>query len=124
MITDDEICGTLVNPLPEGVRLTAFMDCCHSGSGLDLPFVHNASKWKKEVNPIFSACDAQLFSGCEDEGTSADVKTRYGAAGGAMTTALCNELRRDPEPSYTELIRTMNDEMKRKGLKQRPQLSS
>lgn len=40
-ITDDELWGSIVYPLPNGVRLTAIMDCCHSGTGLDLPFDYN-----------------------------------------------------------------------------------
>jgi metacaspase-1 len=38
MIVDDEIFDLLVAPLPKGVRLTAVMDCCHSGSVFDLPY--------------------------------------------------------------------------------------
>ncbi len=38
MIVDDEIFDMLVAPLPKGVRLTAVMDCCHSGSVFDLPY--------------------------------------------------------------------------------------
>jgi len=30
-ITDDELWGSIVYPLPSGVHLTAIMDCCHSG---------------------------------------------------------------------------------------------
>eukprot|EP00667_Euglena_gracilis_P018623 EG_transcript_19790 len=37
-IVDDEIFDLLVRPLPSGVRMTAVMDCCHSGTGMDLPF--------------------------------------------------------------------------------------
>ena len=35
-IVDDELCMLLVNPLPQGVRMHAIIDACHSGSVLDL----------------------------------------------------------------------------------------
>jgi len=38
MVIDDEIFDIMVAPLPKGVRLTAVMDCCHSGSVFDLPY--------------------------------------------------------------------------------------
>src|SRR3989338_3231687 len=37
-ITDDEMFSIMIQPLPPGARFTAVMDCCHSGTGLDLPF--------------------------------------------------------------------------------------
>ena len=40
-ILDDEIHEVLVKGIPQGVRLTAIMDCCHSQSILDLPFTYN-----------------------------------------------------------------------------------
>ncbi|KAI8924823.1 caspase domain-containing protein [Entophlyctis helioformis] len=40
-ITDDQMHELLVKPLVKGVRLTAVFDCCHSGSGIDLPFTYS-----------------------------------------------------------------------------------
>lgn len=37
-ITDDELFAKLVKPLPKGVLMTSLMDCCHSGTVLDLPY--------------------------------------------------------------------------------------
>lgn len=37
-IRDDVIFATLVGPMPAGVTLTCLMDCCHSGTVLDLPY--------------------------------------------------------------------------------------
>jgi len=37
-IVDDDLKHHLVDVLPAGVRLTCVMDCCHSGTGMDLPF--------------------------------------------------------------------------------------
>lgn len=124
MLSDDEISEVTIRPLPEFVKLTAVMDCCHSGTGLDLPFTHTSHGWRMETNPWFHASDVQLFSGCEDGATSADVSSRYGQAGGAMTTAFCNALRMNKNPSYPELLATLNRVMKENRFAQRPQLSS
>jgi len=39
-ILDDVIYENLVTPLPEGCRLTAIFDSCHSGTVLDLPYTY------------------------------------------------------------------------------------
>jgi hypothetical protein len=124
MITDDEISEAVVRHLPEGVRLTAVMDCCHSGTGLDLPYSWTKRGWREETNPYHSAADVQLFSGCEDDDCSADCSGAYGAAGGAMTTAFCDTLRSNPGMSYTDLIHQLNKLMRRRGMSQRAQLTS
>lgn len=42
-IVDDHMHNMLVKPLPAGVKLTAVFDSCHSGTALDLPFVHKST---------------------------------------------------------------------------------
>ena len=125
MITDDEIGSILVRVLPDGVRLTALMDSCHSGTGLDLPYSWEPrfGGWREETNPYHSLGDVQMISGCEDDDVSCDAR-HYGRAGGAMTTAFCDVLRRYPAPSYHELLREMSRHIAARGMSQRPQLSS
>lgn len=43
LITDDELSAYLVDPLPEGVVLTAIFDCCHSATILDLDNIADGS---------------------------------------------------------------------------------
>jgi hypothetical protein len=40
-IIDDDIFKKLLIPLPKGVRMTAIVDCCHSGTIFDLPFEYD-----------------------------------------------------------------------------------
>eukprot|EP01041_Mallomonas_annulata_P002476 gene2476-4811_t len=124
MITDDEIASIIVRPLPNGCRLTAVMDCCHSGTGLDLPFEWRGNGWREETNPFHCAADVQMFSGCCDDQTSADVASAYTRPGGAMTTALCEALRQNPAPTYSELMSSLHRHMTRGGFDQRPNLTS
>lgn len=41
-IVDDEMNALLVQQLPQGARLTAIFDSCHSATALDLPFVYDS----------------------------------------------------------------------------------
>ena len=41
-IRDDRLFSTLVQPMPYGVTVTCLMDCCHSGTVLDLPYKYKA----------------------------------------------------------------------------------
>ena len=41
-IRDDDIFQVLVGPMAEGVLVTSVMDCCHSGTVLDLPYRFSA----------------------------------------------------------------------------------
>jgi len=49
-IRDDELFVTLVGAMSSGVTLTCLMDCCHSGSILDLPYVFKADGQSNEMS--------------------------------------------------------------------------
>lgn len=124
MIVDDEIFDSIVAPLPSGAKLTAVMDCCHSGTGLDLPFIWEGYGWQEEDNPAHSAGDVVLISGCQDDQTSSDGGGGYGKPMGAMTTALCNTLERNPVLNHVQLLQSLRGELRQGGFDQIPSLTA
>jgi len=48
-IRDDDLFKVLVGAMPAGVHLTSVMDCCHSGSVLDLPYTFIADGESHEM---------------------------------------------------------------------------
>ena len=59
-IRDDELLKTLIHPMPAGVNMTCLMDCCHSGTVLDLPyrFVADGESEEMEMNDKVNFEDA------------------------------------------------------------------
>ena len=64
-----------------------------------------------------------MLSGCEDDQTSADTYHNF-SAGGAMTNALLKALKDNPLPLYPDLFRALHANLRKKGFRQRPQLTS
>ncbi len=54
-IRDDDLLRYLVKPMREGVLMTCLMDCCHSGTVLDLPyrFIADGDHYEMERNSDF-----------------------------------------------------------------------
>lgn len=124
MIVDDEIFDLIVAPLPSGAKLTAVMDCCHSGTGMDLPFNLENGRFFEEDNPCHSQGDVMMISGCQDEQCSSDGGGGYGRPLGAMTTALTNTLERNPILSIQQLQNELRMELRRGGFEQIPSITS
>jgi hypothetical protein len=53
-IVDDDLYKHLVKQMPAGVNVTVLMDCCHSGTALDLPYEINATQSKMSLNQGFN----------------------------------------------------------------------
>ncbi|KAF9897860.1 Ca(2+)-dependent cysteine protease [Lobosporangium transversale] len=62
-IRDDTMHQIMVRQLPAGCRLTAIMDCCHSGSALDLPFIYSTKGQLKESNMLSDVGSGVLNAG-------------------------------------------------------------
>lgn len=60
-IRDDDLYTALVGPMARGVTITSLMDCCHSGTVLDLPYqyVANGSQHAMTLAPGFSTAHLQ-----------------------------------------------------------------
>lgn len=133
-IMDDDLFLLLCHPLPAGVRLTCVFDCCHSASMLDLPFSFVTSHhlgdqrtghtMKKVRQNNYTQADILLFSGCTDDGTSADAQGGPNGAGGAATQAFTWSLLHTAGLSYMEILLKTRNHLKSLKYKQVPQLTS
>lgn len=76
-IVDDDLHELLVKPLPPGARLTSLMDCCHSATVLDLPYVYSTKGVLKEPN---------LLKDTGKNALSAFMSYQQGDLGGVMNS--------------------------------------
>jgi hypothetical protein len=147
LLYDREIYDLLCPALPADCRLTALIDCCHSGDVMNLEFAWQWDDGKREDGEFVRRPrpdipgDILVISGCKDEQTSADVsdvtsfQTKFtagkpGAAGGACTNALAEvvaaKMGSDGKchVSFEELLRMIQESLVRRKFTQVPQLSA
>lgn len=127
-ITDDLIKAKLVDKLHKGVKLMVLMDCCHSGTIIDLKY--NYSVDRISTYTVFgdmkqNDCEVVMISGCKDDQTSADAYIRDGISyeyQGAMTASFlaCYS----DSTSYRKLVTSMRKWLIRGRYSQVPQLSA
>lgn len=118
MIVDDEINATIVRPLPQGVRLHAIIDACHSGTVLDLPFLCRMNRsgqygWEDHrprsgVYKGSNGGEVISFSGCDDDQTSADTSALSKITStGAMTFCFIQAIERGHAATYGSMLNAM-----------------
>ncbi|KLO17690.1 hypothetical protein SCHPADRAFT_936881 [Schizopora paradoxa] len=133
-LIDDEIHSLMVRPLPKGCRLTALVDCCKSGTILDLPFILSvdsnpapSSRKRPNGRPIVrkhSNGDVILISACEDSATAYEVVSKRKGSGGALTREFIGILRHDRFITHYGLLNALHARVDSVQRPQKPQLSS
>jgi hypothetical protein len=92
MILDDELKQLLANKIPKGSKCFAVLDCCHSGSGLDLRVNIQCPSYGKLIvsqeNYERTNGSVIFLSGCMDSQTSEESMDSKGELSGALTNAL------------------------------------
>lgn len=126
LIIDDEIRG-LLQCVNESCKLTAILDCCHSGTGLDLAWnmYEKAGKLymlKDSANSTDTRGQVVMLSGCLDPQTSAD-SYENGQNQGALTYAFITTYKQNIR-NYDSMIRSIRKLLSSKQYTQIPTLSS
>jgi hypothetical protein len=144
-IKDDEI-RSMLNNLNNNTTLLSVMDCCHSGTGMDLPFLFNQVGGKMQIIQNNSKSYKSLLgkkiyalSGCRDDQTSADAYNVYSVlsdtnpkfeisnsnkAGGALTSTLLKLLNSNSSLNFTNILPSLQTNLKNSYFSQIPLLSS
>ncbi|KAL7527016.1 hypothetical protein ACHAXR_001758, partial [Thalassiosira sp. AJA248-18] len=88
-IRDDDLLKILVHPMPAGVTMTCLMDCCHSGTVLDLPyrFTADGDLEEMEINERTNFKDA-VWAGAGLAVGMAAGNAVVGAVAGAVASAV------------------------------------
>jgi hypothetical protein len=118
VITDDLLFHMLTR-IHSRTKCTVLMDCCHSGTILDLPYQIVGKKLEKQKMAKTISTNVLMISGCKDMQTAADVQGE-----GAMTRAFLDTLDTfDHIITLKGLICAMRSHILQRGLNQVPQLS-
>ncbi len=127
IIIDDQLKNIIDTNLKTDVKLFALLDCCFSGTALDLRF--NYLDNKLNTNNVTTNADVTMISGSTDKQTSADAQIIDSSGnkiyGGALTNSFIKVLESNNYSiSYSNLIKNIRQILRQENYTQTPQLSS
>ncbi|CRG93904.1 metacaspase 1, putative [Plasmodium gallinaceum] len=114
-IIDNDLHRYLIQPLNDGVKLISVVDCCSSGTCLDLAYKYKlkSKKWKEEKNPFHVVCDVSQFSGCKDGKYANEIDNKSNAPGGSLVTSMIHILNTNKNYiTYEYLLQNINNYIK------------
>jgi hypothetical protein len=126
-VISDDLLNIYIKQINPTCKVTCIMDCCHSGTILDLPYkLNNDNQWDKVGNSLnpHELPDICMISGCKDDQTSADayINTDWQ---GAMTWSLLKVLKdNNYNLSYRRLVNEMRLLLKDSKYSQIPQMTN
>lgn len=123
LISDVWLQENFIRKLHKDTKLFVLMDCCNSGSNMNLPYcLQDGMETKREHDYDSSnLCNIIKISGCRDDQTSADY---YDNNDKEFQGALTNEfLNLDYRSSMVTNIQTIVRNLTNRGFSQRPVLS-
>jgi hypothetical protein len=125
VISDDYLYSNFIRQLSPSCNLTAIMDCCHSGTVLDLPFIYqNGGNVLENPRNRNTPSNITMISGCKDDQTSADAWIS-GTWNGAMSWSLLQAIRIcKSDAPVVKIIAKMRELLKISQYSQYPQLTS
>lgn len=123
LISDVWLQDNFIRKLHKDTKLFVLMDCCNSGSNMNLPYcLENGMEAKRDYDyDANELCTIVKISGCRDDQTSADY---YDNIDKEFQGALTNEfLKLDYRSSMATNIQTIVRNLTYRGFTQRPVLS-
>jgi hypothetical protein len=86
-IQDDEIFDEFVTKVAAGVTVTCMIDCCHSGTAMDLPYVCNAGDKRMKVDAGFKIPTSGMALPTPKKSSSSSSKKADGKKKASSSTA-------------------------------------
>jgi hypothetical protein len=129
-ILDDELRTLLAARIPAGSKCFVVLDCCHSGSAVDLRCTWQAASgtsltYTEDQKYAKTAGTVVFLSGCHDTQLAADTVNKEGRPCGALTMALLETWRTyGPAIKFKYLLWDVRKFLREYGYKQVPQLST
>ena len=123
-ILDDEFRSKLINKLRSDTQLFCLMDCCHSGTMLDLRYKYKPDKNRIELeNNVTSLSNIIALSGCRDDQESEDAWFTSSWAG-ALTKNFLEVLKKhNYSPNLFTMVKDIKELLEKNEFTQVPQLT-